>query len=89
MKRSTVVVPWQDGLKFRSAARIIQAARKCQSDVVLRCGDHLADARSIVNLVMLCAIMGMSISIEATGGDEQMALDEVVRVFAPDFDQED
>jgi len=89
MKSSTVVVPWQDGLKFRTAARITRAARKCQSEVVLRCGDRIADARSIVSIVMLCGIFGMSISVEASGGDEQTAIQEVVQVFSTGADEEE
>ncbi len=89
MKRSTVVVPWQDGLKFRSAARMIRAARKYQSDVVLRCGDRIADVRSIVGIVMLCGMFGMSIIVEASGGDEQMTIQEVEHVFSPGTDEEE
>ena len=89
MKRSTVMVPWPDGLKFRSAARIIRAARKYQSAVVLQCGDRFADVRSIVGIVMLCAMVGSSITIEASGGDEQKAIEEVERVFVPVLDDED
>jgi phosphocarrier protein HPr len=89
MKRSTVVVPWPDGLKFRSAARIIRAAKKCQSAVVLHCGDRIADVRSIVGIVMLCAMVGTSITIEASGGDEQKAIEEVERVFVPVLEDEE
>jgi len=82
MKRSTVVVPWADGLQFRPAARIIRAAQSCHSSVVLRCGERIADVRSILSLVMLCATMGMAISIEVSGEDEQVAIEAVERIFA-------
>lgn len=89
MKRSTVVVPWPEGLTFRSAARIIRAARKYQSAVVLHCGDRFADVRSIVGIVMLCTMVGTSITIEASGGDEQRVIEEVERVFVPDRDEDE
>ncbi len=89
MKRSTVVVPWPEGLKFRSAARIIRAAREYRSAVVLRCGDRIADVRSILGLVMLCGVMGMPIQIEASGGDEERAVEAIERVFAPNALEEE
>lgn len=82
MKRSIVEVPWDDGLKFRSAARIIRAAESFRSSVVLRCGGRIADVRSILGLVMLCASMGAAITIEAAGEDEQRAVEAISQVFA-------
>lgn len=82
MKRSIVEVPWADGLKFRSAARIIRAAESFRSSVVLRCGGRIADVRSILSLVMLCASMGAAITIEAAGEDEQRVVEAISQVFA-------
>ena len=61
MKHSTVLVPWEDGLKFRSAARIIKVARSFHSSVVLRCEDRIGDVRSILSMVALCASLGSAI----------------------------
>lgn len=82
MKRSTVLVPWADGLKFRTAARIIRAAQRYRSSMVLRCGERTADVRSIMSLVLLCASMGAAVTIEATGEDERRAVEAVEKVFA-------
>ena len=81
MQRSTVLVPWADGLKFRAAARIIRAAQRHGASIVLRCGERTADARSIMGLVLLCASMGAPVMIEAEGGDERRAVKAVERVF--------
>ncbi len=82
MKRSTVHVPWADGLKFRPAARIIRAAQRYRASVVLKCGERTADVRSIMSLVLLCASMGTAVTIEATGEDERRAVEAVERVFS-------
>ncbi len=82
MKRSTVVVPWADGLKFRPAARIIRAAPSFRASVVLRCGARIGDIRSILSLVTLCASMGTAITVEASGEDELRAVEAITRVFA-------
>lgn len=82
MKRSIVEVPWSDGLQFRSAARIIRAAESFRASIVLRCGERIADVRSILGLVMLCASMGAAVTIEAAGEDELRAVEAISQVFA-------
>jgi phosphocarrier protein HPr len=81
MKRSTVFVPWEDGLKFRSAARIIKVARSFHSSVVLRCEDRIGDVRSILSMVSLCASLGAAITVEVCGEDEVRALEAITQVF--------
>lgn len=81
MKRSTVVVSWDDGLQFRSAARMIRVARRFRSSIVLKCGEKIGDVRSIMSIVMLCATMGAVINIEARGEDEELAIKAVTQVF--------
>jgi len=89
MKHSTLVVSWTDGLKFRPAARIIRTAQQFHSSVALRCGERIADVRSILGIVALCATLGASITIEASGEDEDRAVEAIAKVFASgdaDFD---
>lgn len=82
MTRASLLVPWAEGLKFRPAARIIRAAGSFHSSVVLRCGERIADVRSILGIVMLCASMGATVTIEASGEDEAKAIDAISRVFS-------
>ncbi len=81
MKHSTIVVAWSEGLKFRSAARLIRVARRFRSSITLRCGENIGDVRSIMSIVMLCATMGSVVSIEASGEDEEGAIHAVIEVF--------
>jgi phosphotransferase system HPr (HPr) family protein len=89
MKRSTVLVSWEDGMKFRSAARMIRVAQNFHSTIVLKCGEKFADVRSIMSVVMLCATMGAVISIEATGDDEDQAVQAITQVFNSGDDDPD
>lgn len=89
MKRSQVVVPWHEGLHFRPAGRLVRVAREFRSTVFLRCGVRVADIRSILGIVALCAVLGTTIEIEAVGEDEQDAVVAVERVFSPDSDSGD
>ncbi|MCF7688852.1 MAG: HPr family phosphocarrier protein [Cephaloticoccus sp.] len=89
MKRAVAIVPWRDGLHLRPAARLVQEARKFQSTVILKCGGRMADLRSVLSLLALCAALGATLEIEAVGDDEQNAAEAVERVFAPEADPTD
>lgn len=83
MKRTKVVIPWNDGLHLRPAAELVHVARKFRSTIYLRCGSKIADLRSILSIIALCATMGSVIELEATGDDEQQAAQAVEQVFLP------
>ena len=82
MKRSKVVVPWHEGLHFRPAAKLMQVAQQFHSTIILKCGEKIADLRSIMSIVALCATLGTPLDIEATGEDEQVAAQAVEQVFS-------
>lgn len=84
MKRSTVTVVWQEGLHLKAAARLVLCAQKFRSNVEVRFRDHVANARSILAVLMLCAAMGSVLTIEAVGDDEDDALAAVEAIFSPD-----
>jgi phosphotransferase system HPr (HPr) family protein len=82
MKRFTVVVPWPGGLHLRPAMTLIQVAKRFRSTVQLRCGERIADLRSILSIIALCATMGTGLDVEAVGDDEQDAAQAIEQVFS-------
>jgi len=82
MKRSRVVVPWREGLHFRPAATLMQVAQRFHCTILLRCGEQIADLRSLMSIIALCATMGTPLEVEATGEDEQVAAQAVEQVFS-------
>ena len=74
MRRSKVMVPWVAGLHLRPAARLVRLARGFRSSIVLKYGSRMADLRSILSVISLCAVMGTTLDVEATGVDEQEAI---------------
>jgi phosphotransferase system HPr (HPr) family protein len=82
VKRLRVVVPWNEGLHFRPAAKLVQIAQKFRSSVLLKCGQKVADLRSILSMIALCATMGTALEVEAAGDDEEDAIQAVQRVFS-------
>ncbi|MBK8477334.1 MAG: HPr family phosphocarrier protein [Opitutaceae bacterium] len=82
MKHTKVVVAWREGLHLRSAARLAQVATGFRSTIRLKCNGQVADLRSILSVVALCATMGTAILVEAAGADELEATAAIVQVFA-------
>lgn len=81
MKHSKITVLWTEGLHLRRAAQLVKVARKFRSTLHLKCGGKIADLRSIVSILALCATMGTALDLEAVGDDEQEAAQTVVQVF--------
>ena len=85
MKRSEVVVEWKNGLHARPASKLVQIARKFNSEIRLQCNDQVANARSILGVLLLCATLGATIQLEVVGDDEDKALHAVEQIFtSPD-----
>ena len=81
MKRTSVVIPWTEGLYLRQAAELEQTGQKFRSVIVLKCGGRMANVRSILSVIALCATMGTALDVEATGEDEQEATQAIEQIF--------
>jgi len=81
VKRAHVVVPWKPGLHLRPAARLVRLAQSFRSSIRLRCGPRVANLRSILSVVTLCAGTGTALEVEAAGEDEQEALAAIRQAF--------
>lgn len=65
-----------------TAARLVRLAQRFRSSIRLRLGTRIADARSILNLMLLSATLGTALDIEAAGADEHEAVQAVEEFFA-------
>ncbi|MGE4159939.1 MAG: HPr family phosphocarrier protein [Planctomycetota bacterium] len=74
-----------NGIHARPASVLIKALRDVRSRVTLSVGTRKADARSILELMMLTAVCGAEVGIEADGEDAQQAVDTLVALFASGF----
>jgi len=74
MKETRLTVKWENGLHMRAAARLVQVARKFHSRIVVRLGSQVADARSIMSIMILAASLGSALDIEVSGDDEHEAI---------------
>lgn len=81
MKRSQVSIPWKEGLHLRPATRLVERAKAFRSSVSLKVNERLADGRSILAILLLCATFGSVVDLEVSGEDEEQALAAVTAVF--------
>jgi phosphotransferase system HPr (HPr) family protein len=89
MKTTRVTIRWPQGLHMRAAARLVKLSRSFRCQIQLRLGHRLADARSILSLMVLCAGLGACLDIEAAGNDEHEALRAVEEFFAAPDGEDD
>ena len=81
MKSLEVKIPWVHGLHARPASRLVRIARSFSSSIHITCNKKVANAQSIISLLLLSAALGATIQIDATGPDEDGAIEAVAEVF--------
>lgn len=84
LSRTTRVVN-KDGLHARPCALIARLAGRSKSSLRLRAGLKDADAKSVLELMLLEASSGTEIVLIASGDGAAPLLDEVCALFASGF----
>lgn len=86
MKLARLKIPWPEGLHLRPAGRLVALGRAFRSSIRFRVNERVADARSVLSLMLLCATLGTVLEIEVSGEDEEAALAAVLTVFQTEDD---
>ena len=84
----TVEVSNRLGLHLRAATKLAETARSFQSRVTIVGKDGQADARSVINLMMLGAALGARLKVRTDGPDSRAALDAVQELFKERFGED-
>ena len=82
---ATVEVPNRLGLHARAAAKLVNVANQFESQVQASKGEQVADAKSIMGVLLLCGGQGQQISFRVSGADAQAALDALCALVADGF----
>lgn len=69
------------GLHARPAGKLVQEAQKYDAELKIRYQEKEANAKSILDVLMLGADTGSDLEISATGRDASKALDSISRFF--------
>jgi phosphocarrier protein HPr len=88
MVEKEVIVTNTLGIHARPASLIVQTAGKFKSAVHIHKDDVIADAKSIMSVMMLAAAWNCSVRIKASGPDEREALEAVTKLFESRFGEQ-
>jgi phosphocarrier protein HPr len=77
------------GLHARPAALFVQTANKFSSDIAVFLDDSEADAKSILDLLLLGANQGCTITVRAEGSDANDALTALQELHAQNFGEKE
>jgi phosphocarrier protein HPr len=81
VRSKKVTINSKNGLHMRIAGRIIEKIGGSRSKITFRKGQSSADARSIIDLLMLAAAEGTEIEIVVDGADEEKIILELEQVL--------
>jgi phosphotransferase system HPr (HPr) family protein len=81
------VVPNPQGLHVRPIMQIIDTLSRFDARVKIRAQDREADARNVLELLMLVATQGTRLKLEADGADAKEALDALAGLIASGFNE--
>jgi len=77
------------GLHARPASLFVQEANKFASDITVFLGESQADAKSILDLLLLGANQGCTITVRAEGPDAEAALEALQSLHARNFGEKE
>ena len=81
MKQAQVTIINKLGLHIRACNVLVSTAQRFSSKITLNTEKKSADAKSIMDLMMLGASKGVELTIKAEGEDEDAACDKVVELI--------
>ena len=84
-----IVISNKLGLHARAAAKLTQLASKFESEIFIAREARRVNAKSIMGVMMLAAGRGVTVRLEASGGDAEQALAEIETLFDSKFGEQE
>ena len=75
------------GLHARAAAQLVRMANEYNSDINLIKSNQQANAKTIMEVLMLGAAHGEDLTVEARGDDEENAVETIVQLIDARFNE--
>lgn len=89
MKRAEVTIVNKLGLHARAAAKLVQLSSQFASSISLEKDGETADAKSIMEVLMLAGTRDSRLAITAEGSDEAEAVAEIRQLIDNKFEEEE
>jgi len=80
------------GLHVRAATKLVQLASEFDADVTIGFDGQTADGKSIMDVLMLAAIVGSVVNVNISGPDpdeEKLVLEKIVNLFEGYFEEKE
>ena len=88
MASKQVMVVNRLGMHARAAARFVHLASRFRADVRVARDGREMDGKSIMGILLLAAACGSSITISASGADEEGAVEALATLVASGFGED-
>ena len=75
------------GLHARAAAQLVRMANEYNSDISLIKSNQQANAKTIMEVLMLGAAQGEDLTVAARGDDEEHAVEAIVQLIDERFNE--
>ncbi len=73
------------GMHARAATKLVQLASRYRSDVTIEKDGHIANAKSVMGVLLLCGHNGSTITVSARGDDADAAIRAIGGLIADRF----
>jgi phosphocarrier protein len=83
--RATFEIVNRLGMHARAATKLVQTASRFRSDVQIEKDGHVANAKSVMGVLLLCGHQGSKITVSARGEDATDAVSAIGELIADRF----
>jgi phosphocarrier protein len=77
------------GLHARAASRLVQVASQFSCQVTVRRDEQVANAKSVMGVLLLCGAKGAKVTVEADGDGADKAVQAIGQLIGNKFGEED
>ena len=88
MIEKTLVVTNKLGIHARPAGMIVDITGQSKSDIFIVFEGSKANAKSILNVMMLAIPLGSEVKFEVDGEDEELVVQKLEQLFHDNFNEE-
>ncbi len=89
MQQAQATIVNKRGLHARASSKLASLAGTFSSNIHVIHGERTANAKSIMELMMLAASVGSDVTIDVQGSDEKDALSAICTLISAGFEEED
>jgi phosphocarrier protein HPr len=82
---TTITITHEAGLHARPASLFVQRAKQFSSDIRVRFGESVVNAKSIMSILTLGVDQGGVITLYAQGADEDQAVASLIELVESNF----